>query len=62
MSEILWEATNQVPTIEVGTSFRTLSAVGPKIYWGNSSSFKWLAKVDFNCNILFYQVDRIYTH
>jgi hypothetical protein len=29
-----------LPLKPVG-SFRTLSAVGPRLYWGDSSSFKW---------------------
>jgi hypothetical protein len=41
MSEILWEEATQVSAIESCRSFRTLSVVGPRLYWGDSSSFEW---------------------
>jgi hypothetical protein len=36
------ERNNSSLVIKACGSFRTLSTVGPRFYWGNSSLFKWL--------------------
>jgi hypothetical protein len=50
VSEILRKKASQVPTFEDHGSFMTLSIVGPIFYCGNSSHFKWSAKVDLELN------------
>jgi transposase InsO family protein len=58
MPKVLREATTQISATKACSSFSTLSTVGVGIHWRNSSSFKWLAKMDLDYNRLFHQVDR----
>jgi hypothetical protein len=62
MSKILRKATAQVPTSKSYGSFRTLLELGPRIYWGDSSSFMWSSQVDPNYHRLFHQMDISYPH
>jgi hypothetical protein len=59
MPKVLREATTQISATKSCSSFNTISIVGVGIHWRNSSSFKWLAQMDPDCNRLFHQVDRI---
>jgi ribonuclease HI len=53
---------DQVSAIEAYGSFRTFSAVGLGLYWGDSPSFKWSEQMDLNFKNLFHQMHRIYPH
>jgi hypothetical protein len=62
MLEILWKVTTQVLAIEACGGFRTISAMGTTLHWGNSFIFKWSAHVDLNYHKLFHQGDIGYPH
>jgi hypothetical protein len=58
VSKFFRKETTHVFTIEACARFRTLSVVGPRFYWENSSCFKWSAQVDLDFHELLYQVDK----
>jgi hypothetical protein len=62
MSKVLRKATAQIAAIEIHSSFSTFLAVGVGLHRKDSSSLKWSAQMDPECNRLFHQVDRRCPH
>jgi hypothetical protein len=58
----LGKQTTQVFSIESYSSFRPLSTVGPRFYWGNSSYLKQTSQLDLDYDKLIHQMDRSYPH